>query len=141
MGGRIRGRIGAAGPQASGGALRAKRSCTNASTSAISATTADSRSPPCSVKAAIGATHPAKNQLRPRGRCRRKSAAAATPSPTNNAICLVIGLGIDSIPLMHLWKGALVRSTRSTVSVYDTLFVEFPEVARRPKDLLDGAAK
>jgi predicted nucleic acid-binding protein len=67
---------------------------------------------------------------------------------------LVLGLGIRSVPVADLWKGALVRSIRSTISAYDTLFVElavregaslatfdgavlqaFPTVARRPMDL------
>lgn len=67
---------------------------------------------------------------------------------------LALGLGIRSVPVAQLWKGALVRSIRSTISAYDTLFVElavreqaslvtfdgavlreFPAVARRPKDL------
>ena len=35
-----------------------------------------------------------------------------------------IGLGIRSVPARSLWQGALLRSLRSNVAVYDTLFVE-----------------
>ena len=60
-------------------------------------------------------------------------------------------LGIQSVPSRALWHGALIRSVRSGVAVYDTLFVElavreklplatfdrkllkaFPDVASRP---------
>jgi predicted nucleic acid-binding protein len=66
-------------------------------------------------------------------------------------------LGIESITTAPLCQGALLRSIQSRVSPYDTLFVElaarsdcplltfdaalvraFPDVARRPRDLLDG---
>ncbi len=64
-------------------------------------------------------------------------------------------LGIESIATTTLCQGALLRSIESGVSAYDTLFVElaarsacplatfdkavlraFPEVARRPRDLV-----
>jgi predicted nucleic acid-binding protein len=64
-------------------------------------------------------------------------------------------LGIESIATATLCQGALLRAIESGVSVYDTLFVElaaraacplvtfdnavlkaFPDVARRPRDLV-----
>jgi predicted nucleic acid-binding protein len=66
-----------------------------------------------------------------------------------------VALGIQSMPVPSLWKGALARSIQKTVAVYDTLFVEladregvpvatfdgpvlkaFPGIARRPHELL-----
>jgi predicted nucleic acid-binding protein len=63
-------------------------------------------------------------------------------------------LGIHAVPVRHLWRGALVRSIRSGISPYDTLFVElaarkgmklatfdaqllraFPDTAQRPSAL------
>lgn len=38
-----------------------------------------------------------------------------------------MALGIHSMPVMSLWKGALARSIQKTVAVYDTLFVELAE--------------
>jgi predicted nucleic acid-binding protein len=68
---------------------------------------------------------------------------------------LAARLGIHSINNRTLWHGALARSLASAVSVYDTLFVElaeregvvmatfddkvlkaYPELAKRPRDLL-----
>ena len=68
---------------------------------------------------------------------------------------LAAGLGIHSVSSKTLWQGALYRSVESGVAVYDTLFVEladrnhlplatfdrrmlaaFPEIAKRPGDLL-----
>jgi predicted nucleic acid-binding protein len=67
------------------------------------------------------------------------------------------GLGIQSLPTRALWQGALLRSLRSDVAVYDTLFVElaarerlplatydrkllerFPETAARPRHIGTG---
>lgn len=64
-------------------------------------------------------------------------------------------LGVQSVPSRKLWHGAVSRAVRSGVAVYDTLFVElasrerlslatfdakvltaFPEIAKRPGDLL-----
>ena len=64
---------------------------------------------------------------------------------------LAARLGVYSVPSRKLWQGALTRSVRSGVAVYDTLFVElacrqrlplatfdtrvltaFPRIARRP---------
>ena len=60
-------------------------------------------------------------------------------------------LGIQAVPMRHLWRGALIRSIHSGISPYDILFVElairrqlqlatfdaqllrtFPEIAKRP---------
>lgn len=68
---------------------------------------------------------------------------------------LAAQLGIRSVPIRLLWRGALVRAMKASVAVYDTLFVElatrerlplvtfdakvlaaFPDVAIRPKELL-----
>lgn len=67
---------------------------------------------------------------------------------------LAAGLEIHSVPIRHLWRGALIRSIASGISAYDTLFVElsarrklflatfdnqllqkFPDFARRPASL------
>lgn len=67
-------------------------------------------------------------------------------------LSLAARLGIQSVPMRTLWQGALIRSLRSGVAVYDTLFVEladrehlalatfdqrlakaFPSVAMRPR--------
>jgi predicted nucleic acid-binding protein len=69
-------------------------------------------------------------------------------------LTLTEGLGINSVPIRALWKGALVRAHQSKISVYDTLFVElavrealplvtfdadlrkvFPGIATRPSAL------
>jgi predicted nucleic acid-binding protein len=69
-------------------------------------------------------------------------------------LALAARLGVRSVPVRSLWRGALLRSVRSGVAVYDTLFVEladrerlslatfdrkliraFPAIARRPRDL------
>ncbi len=66
-------------------------------------------------------------------------------------------LGIRSVPTRTLWHGALLHALESGLPVYDTLFVElalrerlpvatfdtrlltaFPQIARRPGDLLAG---
>jgi len=69
-------------------------------------------------------------------------------------LSFAVRLGVQSIPTRTLWQGALMRSLRSGVAVYDTLFVEladrerlplvtfdrklmqaFPAVARRPREI------
>ena len=69
-------------------------------------------------------------------------------------------LGIQSVALSSLWRGALTRSVQKTVAVYDTLFVElaeregvsmatfdaavlkaFPGIARRPSELLSRKSR
>ena len=69
-------------------------------------------------------------------------------------------LGVQSVAVSGLWKGALTRSVQKTVAVYDTLFVElaeregvsmatfdaavlkaFPGIARRPGELSSRKAK
>jgi predicted nucleic acid-binding protein len=77
-----------------------------------------------------------------------------TVSEAAKRLTLADGLGIHSVADRTLWQGALVRSHRSGVAVYDTLFVElaaregvplatfdsvvlkaFPTVATRPRDI------
>lgn len=69
-------------------------------------------------------------------------------------LALAARLGVRSVPVQNLWRGALLRSLQSNVAVYDTLFVEladregvplatfdrrltqaFPKLARRPREL------
>jgi len=68
---------------------------------------------------------------------------------------LAAQLGIHSVSVRKLWQGALQRALESGVAVYDTLFVEladreqlqlatfdkrllttYPDIAKRPKDLM-----
>jgi predicted nucleic acid-binding protein len=68
---------------------------------------------------------------------------------------LAAGLGVQSVPVRELWRGAVLRAVQSGVAVYDTLFVElasrerlplatfdgkvlsaFPEIAKRPGELV-----
>lgn len=67
-------------------------------------------------------------------------------------------LGIRSVPIWPLWRGALAHSLGSGVAIYDTLFVElaalegvalatfdrkvltaFPDIAKRPGELLPNS--
>ena len=67
---------------------------------------------------------------------------------------LAAGLGVHSVPIRHLWRGALMRSIDSGISTYDSLFVElahrrrltlatfdrqllraYPSIAKHPSDL------
>jgi predicted nucleic acid-binding protein len=82
-------------------------------------------------------------------------AKIVTPMEAVSRLDYVMGLGIQSVPVTSVWKGALARSIHKTVAVYDTLFVEladreglplatfdapvlkaFPGTAKRPHDLL-----
>jgi len=77
-----------------------------------------------------------------------------TPNESFRRLRLAAGLGIQFVPIRHLWRGALMRSIESGISAYDTLFVElagrrnlplatfdaqllraFPAIARRPYTL------
>ena len=77
-----------------------------------------------------------------------------TPDESARRLRMAARLGIHSIPVRHLWRGALMRSIDSAISSYDSLFVElahrkklklatfdrqllrvFPAVAKRPSDL------
>jgi len=68
---------------------------------------------------------------------------------------LAAGLGVQSVPVRELWRGAVLRAVQSGVAVFDTLFVElasrerlplatfdgkvlsaFPEIAKRPGELV-----
>src|SRR5437867_6702149 len=74
-----------------------------------------------------------------------------TPDDSVTKLKAATRLGIQAVPVRHLWRGALIRSIRSGISPYDTLFVElairrrmklatfdaqllrtFPDVAKRP---------
>jgi predicted nucleic acid-binding protein len=67
-------------------------------------------------------------------------------------------LGVSSVPVNHLWEGALARAASTDHPAYDTLFVElahrlnrplatfdesvlrlFPDVAKRPRDLVSAS--
>ena len=69
-------------------------------------------------------------------------------------LALASRLGVRSVAVRTLWRGALLRSLQSNVAVYDTLFVEladsegvalatfdrrltqaFPKLAKRPREL------
>lgn len=69
-------------------------------------------------------------------------------------LALASRLGVRSVPVQSLWRGALLRSLQLNVAVYDTLFVEladregvplatfdrrltqaFPKLARRPREV------
>jgi predicted nucleic acid-binding protein len=73
-------------------------------------------------------------------------------------LVLSLRLGIASVASRSLWQGALLRSAKAGVAVYDTLFVElavrcrlplatfdkqllkvFPDVAARPQQLTDAS--
>ena len=77
--------------------------------------------------------------------------ASVAPARLALAACL----GVQSVPIRTLWHGALARSLRSGVAVYDTLFIEladrerlalatfdrkliqaFPSVAKRPQAIM-----
>ena len=81
-------------------------------------------------------------------------AGALSPDEAADRLGLARRLGIESVPTATLCQGALLRSVRTGVPVYDTLFVElaarsgcplitfdkavlraFPELARKPRDL------
>lgn len=47
-------------------------------------------------------------------------------------LAFAMRLGVYSVSIRTLWQGALLRSLRSGVSVYDTLFVELADRERVP---------
>lgn len=70
---------------------------------------------------------------------------------------LAAALGVREVPVRELWRGAVLRAVQSGTAVYDTLFVElasreriplatfdgrvlsaFPEIAKRPGELVNG---
>lgn len=74
-----------------------------------------------------------------------------------NRLDLAAALGVRAVPVREIWRGAVLRAVRSGTAVYDTLFVElatreriplatfdakvlsaFPEIAKRPGELVDG---
>ena len=56
-------------------------------------------------------------------------------------LALSEGLGIHSVPIRALWKGALVRAQQSRVAVYDTLFVELAVRENLPLATFDAALR
>jgi predicted nucleic acid-binding protein len=59
--------------------------------------------------------------------------AGVLPEPeAPSKLALAARLGIHSIPTRAIWHGALLRSVRTGVAVYDTLFVELAERERSP---------
>jgi predicted nucleic acid-binding protein len=78
-----------------------------------------------------------------------------TPNDSVTKLKAAASLGIHPVPVRQLWRGALRRSIDSEISPYDVLFVElairrkqklvtfdrqllraFPDVAKRPADVL-----
>lgn len=49
-------------------------------------------------------------------------AKIVTPAEAVTRLDYAMGLGVQSIPVSSLWKGALTRAVQKTVAVYDTLF-------------------
>jgi predicted nucleic acid-binding protein len=83
----------------------------------------------------------------------RSGVLAADDGPTR--LGLARRLGIEAVATATLCQGALLRAIRTSVPVYDTLFVElavrtacplvtfdkallraFPDISRRPRDLM-----
>lgn len=77
------------------------------------------------------------------------------PDESAKRLRFAAGLGIQSVPVRYLWRGALMRAIDSGVSPYDTLFIElavrrklrlatfdtqllrtFSKIAKRPSALL-----
>ena len=51
---------------------------------------------------------------------------------------LAARLGIRSVPIRRLWRGALTRALNSNVAAYDTLFVELAVRERKPLVTFDA---
>ena len=49
-------------------------------------------------------------------------------------------LGIRSVPIRRLWRGALARALNSNLAAYDTLFVELAVRERKPLVTFDAKA-
>ena len=47
-------------------------------------------------------------------------------------------LGIRSVPIRRLWRGALARALNSNVAAYDTLFIELAVRERKPLVTFDA---
>jgi predicted nucleic acid-binding protein len=54
-------------------------------------------------------------------------------------LSLAAQLGIRSVPIRRLWRGALARAMNSNVAAYDTLFVEL--AVRERKQLVTFDAR
>ena len=61
------------------------------------------------------------------------------PAESIERLILARRLGIESLPTRSLCQSALLRSIRSGVSIYDTLFVELAERERCPLVTFDKA--
>ena len=53
-------------------------------------------------------------------------------------LMLAARLGIRSVPIRRLWRGALARALNSNVSAYDALFVELAVRERKPLVTFDA---
>jgi len=53
-------------------------------------------------------------------------------SEAPSKLTLAARLGVHSVPTRAVWRGALLRSVRTGIAVYDTLFVELAERERSP---------
>jgi predicted nucleic acid-binding protein len=51
---------------------------------------------------------------------------------------LAAQLGIRSVPIRRLWRGALTRALNSNIAAYDTLFVELAVRERKPLVTFDA---
>ena len=51
---------------------------------------------------------------------------------------LAARLGIRSVPIRRLWRGALTRALNSNIAAYDTLFVELAVRERKPLVTFDA---
>ncbi len=51
---------------------------------------------------------------------------------------LAAKLGIRSVPIRRLWRGALTRALNSNITAYDTLFVELAVRERKPLVTFDA---
>ena len=60
----------------------------------------------------------------------RTKVLSATEAPAR--IAFAARLGVSSVPIRSLWQGALLRSLKSGVAVYDTLFVELADREQAP---------
>jgi predicted nucleic acid-binding protein len=64
-----------------------------------------------------------------------------SPNDASRRLALTEGLGINSVPVRALWKGALVRAQQSSVAVYDTLFIELAARENLPLATFDAALR
>lgn len=53
-------------------------------------------------------------------------------------LAMAARLGIRSVPIRRLWRGALARAMNANVAAYDTLFVELAARERKPLVTFDA---